>query len=75
MRRIALILVLGLLGNVAYSNAAPFGGSSDDPPYDTECDITEDTVDEAVNAFQALVKDCLNKASTLEAAKACGDVE
>lgn len=32
-------------------------------------------VGEAIEAFRELLKDCLNKASTLEATKACGDIE
>ena len=57
---------------------APYSESSENDPSE-ECEYTEESVDEAVGeaieVFRKKLKDCLNKASTLEATKACGDIE
>jgi hypothetical protein len=77
LRKIALALALGLTC-VSYSQSAPYPEPSEnDPP--EECEYDENSVDEAVGeaieAFRAKLRDCLSKASTLEATKACGDIE
>lgn len=77
LRRMTLALVLSFTF-VSYSNGAPYSEPSESDPSE-ECEYTEDSVDEAVGeaieAFRKKLKDCLNKATTLEAAKACGDIE
>ena len=56
-----------------------YSESSENDPSEDECEYNEESVDEAVDeaieAFRKKLKDCLNKASTLEATKACGDIE
>jgi len=77
LRKIALALALGFTC-VGYSHGAPYSESSENDPSE-ECEYTEESVDEAVGeaieVFRKKLKDCLNKASTLEATKACGDIE
>jgi hypothetical protein len=77
LRKTALALALGL-ACVGHSHGAPYPEPSENDPSE-ECEYTEDMVDEAVveaiEAFRKKLKDCLNKASTLEATKACGDIE
>lgn len=77
LRKITLSLALGF-ACVSYSHGAPYSEPSENDPSE-ECEYTEDSVDEAVGeaieAFREKLKDCLNKASTLEATKACGDIE
>jgi hypothetical protein len=77
LRKTAIVLVLGFIC-VSGSHGAPYSEPSENDPSE-ECEYDENSVDEAVGeaieAFREKLKDCLNKASTLEATKACGDIE
>jgi hypothetical protein len=68
MKTIALALALAFSG-VHFSHAHD----------EDQCEYDENSVDEAVGeaieAFREKLKECMNKASTLEAIRACGDID
>ena len=79
LRKIAITLALSFTC-VSYSHASPYiEPPENDPPEEDQCEYDEESVNvavgEAIVAFREKLKDCLNKASTLEATKACGDIE
>lgn len=79
LRTIVVVLCLTCL---TYSHASPYQEPPDtDPPEECEYDeesvkvAVDEAVGEAIEAFRKKLKDCMNKASTLEAIKACGDID